>query len=187
MRIAPLAYAAGFALLVACGGPEASQANLTQANGNSASPATAGGAAIVAASPLGKAVSGAPAKKLMHDRHEGMEDIGDAFKVVSREVKAERPDAAKLRENAAIIARLAPQAAGWFPPGTGPDVGKTRAKPEIWKKPRDFAAKTRTFQQAARAFNAAAQRGDMAAITTAHADLGKSCKACHDPYREPEH
>ena len=186
MRIARLAYTVGFASLIACGGPEANPSDNAQAN-NSVATGAAGSAAIAAASPLGKAVSGARAKKLMHDRHEGMEEIGDAFKVISREVKAERPDAAKLRANAAIVARLAPQVSGWFPPGTGPDVGKTRAKPEIWNRPRDFAARTRTFQQAARAFNAAAQRGDIAAIRTAHADLGKSCKACHDPYREPEH
>lgn len=187
MRIAPLAYTAGFALLVACGEPEASQANNSHGKRIPApSAATAGSAAAAAAVPLGKPVSGARAKKLMRDRHEGMEDIGDAFKLISRELKAERPDPAKLRANAAIIARLAPQVSGWFPPGTGPEVGKTRAKAEIWNKPRDFAAKTRTFQQAAKAFNAAARRGDIATIRAAHADLGKSCKACHDPYREPE-
>lgn len=186
MRIAALAYTIAFASLVACGGPQADQSNTAQADANAAATA-AGSAAAVAASPLGKPVSGAQAKKLMHDRHEGMEEIGDAFKVVSREVKSERPDAAKLRDNAAIIARLAPQASGWFPAGTGPDVGKTRAKAEIWAKPQDFAAKNRTFQQAAKAFDAAARRGDIAAIRAAHADLGKSCKACHDPYREPEH
>lgn len=186
MRIAALAFTFSFASLAACGGPEAS--NTAQADGNTtASAAVAGSAAAVAASPLGKPVSGAKAKKLMHDRHEGMEEIGDAFKIVSREAKAERPDTAKLRANAAIIARLAPQASGWFPAGTGPDVGKTRAKREIWAKPQDFAAKTRDFQQAAKAFNAAARSGDIAAIRTAHPGLGKTCKACHDPYREPEH
>lgn len=179
MRIAPFAYTTSFVLLIACGGPEASQANNSQAN-------VAGSAAAVAAAPLGKPVARAQAAKLMHDRHEGMEDIGDSFRVISREVKGDKPDVAKLRKEAATIARLAPHVSGWFPPGTGPDVGKTRAKADVWQKPADFAAKAKTFQQAARSFNAAAARGDMAAIRTAHADLGKSCKACHDPYRAPE-
>ena len=180
----PLIAAAGACVLVAgCGGPETSQANNGQANiGAEASPpATANASA--AAGPLGAPVSGDQAKQLMHERHEGMEEIGDAFKAVSGALKAASPDLGKVREEAATIARLAPEVRGWFPTGTGPDVGKTRAKPEIWQKPDDFAAKRNSFQQAAQAFNAAAERGDMAAIKAAHADLGKRCKACHDLYR----
>jgi cytochrome c556 len=135
---------------------------------------------------LGAAVTGEQAKKLMHDRHEGMEDIGDAMKLLTRELKSHSPNMEKVREGSGTIARLAPQVTGWFPPGTGPDVGKTRAKAEIWQKPDDYVAKRTAFQQAAQAFNAAAQGSDLAAIRNAHGDLGKSCKACHDPYRAEE-
>jgi len=185
MRIALLTAAATLTLLTACSGDDASQANNAQANvGKEAStPSTATATGVT---PLGAAVSGDAATKLMHDRHEGMEDVGDAFKVLTREMKATSPNLPAVRENAAVIARLAPQVSGWFPPGTEPTVGKTRAKPEIWQKPEDFAAKTRDFQQAAQAFNAAAQGGDLTAMKSAHADLGKSCKACHDLYRAPE-
>ena len=79
---------------------------------------------------------------------------------------------------------LAPKVSGWFPPGTGPDVGKTHAKPAIWQKPEDFAAKADAFAKAAASFNTAAQGNDVAAIKAAHGELGKSCKACHDLYRE---
>jgi cytochrome c556 len=65
-------------------------------------------------------------------------------------------------------------------------VGKTEARAEIWQKPEDFAAKTQAFQQAATAFDSAAKGSDLAAIRSAHMDLGKSCKACHDLYREEE-
>ena len=126
------------------------------------------------------------ALKLMHERHEGMEDIGDATKALSREMKADAPDLAAIRTHAATIARLAPQISQWFPAGTGPDVGKTRAKPEIWQKPEDFTAKTRAFQSAAHSFDAAAKAGDVAAIKASFGELGKACKACHDPYRAPE-
>ncbi len=120
----------------------------------------------------------------MHERHEGMEEIGDAMKLVSRELKASSPDLARVRDGAATIERLAPQLSRWFPPGTGPDVGKTEAKAEIWRRPEDFAGKRDSFQTAAQRFNAAAQGTDLAAIRAAHGELGKSCKACHDPYRE---
>ena len=126
------------------------------------------------------------ALKLMHDRHEGMEDIGDAFKVLGREMKADAPDLEAVRTHSATVARLAPEVSRWFPPGTGPDVGKTRAKAEIWQKPEDFAAKTRAFQAATRKFDATAKSGDVAAIKAGFGEVGKTCKACHDPYRSPE-
>lgn len=135
---------------------------------------------------LGAPVSGDQAKKLMHDRHEGMEDIGDAFKAAARWAKSDSPNAVDVREDAAVIARLAPLASGWFPSGTGPDVGKTRAKAEIWQKPDDFAKKMKAMQTEAQRFNAAAQGNDAAAVITAQGELGKTCKACHDDYRGPE-
>src|SRR5687767_6065540 len=138
-----------------------------------------------------RAVAAAPASKeealkLMHERHEGMEDIGDAFKVLGREVKADAPNLEAVRTSAATVARLAPEVSRWFPPGTGPDVGKTRALPAIWQKPEDFAAKTRDFQAAAAKFDATAKAGDVAAIKAGFGEVGKTCKACHDPYRDPK-
>lgn len=184
MRLRLLAATATLTLLAACDAQDGVQV----ANGaNAAANATAtANASAPTKSPLGAPVSGDLAKKVMRDREEGMEDIGDAFKVISREMKAPAPNLAAVRENSAGIARLAPQVTGWFPPGTDPTVGKTRAKPEIWQKPEDFVAKARDFQQAVQVFNAAAQSGDVAAMKSAHADLGKSCKACHDSYRAPE-
>lgn len=173
------------ALVLLAGCREAEQPNgpppqdMTAAVDNRADPSQAGAV-------LGAAIAGEQAKTLMHERHEGMEDIGDAMKVVGRELKGDNPDMAKVRAGAGTIARLAPQVTGWFPPGTGPEAGKTHAKPEIWQNPKDFAAKRATFQQAARDFNVAAGGSDLKAIRAAHADLGKSCKACHDLYREKD-
>ena len=172
-----LIAAAACALIAGCRGQE--QANQAEAPGNQVMPS-----AETRTAGLGDPVDASRAKQLMHERHEGMEEIGDAMKLVSRELKGDSPDLAKVREGAGEIARLAPQASGWFPPGTGPDVGKTEAKAEIWQKPEDFAAKNNAFQQAAQRFNAAAQGQDLVAIRAAHGELGKSCKACHDPYRE---
>ena len=138
------------------------------------------------ASVLGAPVSGEQAKTLMHDRHEGMEDIGDATKATGRTLESSAPDLGVVRASAAKIADLAPKAASWFPAGTGPDVGKTRAKAEIWQKPDDFAAKARAFASAAQSFNTAAQGDDLAAIKASYGEMMKTCKACHQPYRAPE-
>jgi cytochrome c556 len=129
-------------------------------------------------------IAPAKAKAMMHHRHEGMETIGDNFKALRRELGGSSPDMAKVATAAATIDRLAKQSAGWFPAGTGPEAGKTEAKAEIWQKPQDFAAKHAAFQKAASAFNAAAKGGNAGAAKAAFGDLGKSCKACHDLYRE---
>ncbi len=134
-----------------------------------------------AALPKGKALA------IMHDRHEGMEKIGDTNKLLRREITSSSPFMPAIQSGAATIAGLSVRANGWFPKGTGPELGKTGAKPEIWQKPQDFAAKLRGFQAAARAFNAAARSGDMAAIKARYGDLGGTCKACHDLYRSEMH
>ena len=92
-----------------------------------------------------------------------------------------------MRLSAAQIAQLARKASGWFPAGTGPELGKTGAKPEIWQKPQDFAAKLHNFQVAAQVFHAAANAGDAAASRAATADMIQTCKACHDNYRMDMH
>jgi len=181
MRV-PVLVAASALLVSACGQSSEEKSNQAASTGEIAATATA----AATAGPLGKAVSGAQAKKVMHDRHEGMEEIGDAMKLVSGELKKDSPDLAKVRSGAATFARYAPQVKGWYPPGTGPDVGKTRAEVEIWQKPDDFHAKALQFEKSSKAFSAAASGNDLAAIRAAHADLGKACKACHEPYRAPE-
>jgi cytochrome c556 len=183
MRVALLAIP--FALLTACGGAETSEANNGQANSsNSASPATTSNRmAMVAVTK----VSGAEAARIMHERHEGMESIGKNFKAIHRELEAGSPDVALIRSSAKMITDLSRKASGWFPQGTGPDVAKTGAKPEIWQDPKDFAAKLAAFQKAAPAFAAATSGNDIAAIKAHYADLGGTCKACHDKYRSEMH
>jgi cytochrome c556 len=181
-----LTTAGALLLLCACnrGGADGNNA-LAEANasGNQASAAIENAVQQSNATPMQKE----QALALMKERHEGYERIGKSMKIIGRELKAESPDLAAVRQNAAVIASLAPKVPGWFPTGTGPDVGKTGAKAEIWAKPDDFAAKGREFNQAAQAFQAAANGNDLAAIRTAQGNLGKSCKACHDLYREEDH
>jgi cytochrome c556 len=139
--------------------------------------------AVLAAKPLTRA----QALGIMHERHEGMEDVGKQNKVLRRELTASSPDLAAVRGAAATIARHSSEAAHWFPAGTGPELGKTGAKPEIWQKPQDFAVKLRNFQVAAHALDAAAKTGDFNSIKARYAAIGDTCKACHDDYRSEMH
>ena len=148
MRPGLIAFSA-CVVLTACGGPETSQANNSQANiSNTAQPpATANNMAMIAVRPLPRD----QALKVMHARHEGMEAIGKNNKALHRELVSSSPFMPTVRSSAANIAKLAASASGWVPLGTGPDVAKTGAKPEIWQNQAHFLAKLHTFQAAARA------------------------------------
>ena len=197
MRSMFVAAACACVLLGGCnwkaGQANSAQGNISQDNrpppaarsstvtNSAATNGVAGNAMVMLAVPLPRD----RALQVMHVRHEGMEAIGDAFKALHRALGSS--DTATVRANAAKIAQLSQQASVWFPAGTGPDVGKTRAKPEIWQSADDFGSKLRGFQVAAAAFNNAARGSDAAAMNARFNDLGGTCKACHDKYRAEEH
>ena len=174
-------------LLLGCGGPETSQANNAQANvSNTARPSASAAASAVTAVAMSPA-SGDPARAIMHERHEGMESIGKANKTIRDQLQEDSPDLAVVRSNAARIADLSQRASGWFHSGTGPELGKTGAKPEIWQNPQDFLAKLGAFQKAARDFESAADGTDLNAINRRLHDLGRTCNTCHQKYRRDMH
>ena len=143
--------------------------------------------ALIASVAVAKPLSKDAALKVMHERHEGMEAIGKANKVLRRELTADAPNIAEVRSAANTIANLSGKASKWFPQGTGPELGKTGAKPEIWQNQADFSAKLRDFQGATKALQLAAAKADGNAAKARYADLGKTCKACHDLYRMDMH
>ncbi|MDP5240205.1 cytochrome c [Uliginosibacterium sp. 31-16] len=86
------------------------------------------------------------------------------------------------QRHAATIASLSdlPLAAGAYGPGT--DKGApTKADPKVWSEADKFKAAFDKFTLAARALPAAS--ADQGTLKTALADLGKTCKGCHDDYR----
>jgi len=187
MRIAMFAAAGASALLAGCGGPQTSQANNAQANisndsrdSNTAAPSNA--MVMLAAAPTKD-----QALKLMHERHEAMEGLGKAMKTLHRELDSSKPDIGVIRTQTSTMASAGTKIPGWFPVGTGPDVGKTRAKAEIWKQPDVFARKAKDYAAAAQAIDSAASSGDVNKVMALHENVDKACKACHDPFRAPEH
>jgi cytochrome c556 len=162
MRIVPLALAGSLALFATAVATRSSQA---------AAPARGNVAAV------------------MHARHEGMEVIGRNSKTLHRELDGNSPNIATIRASAAQLAGLARQASGWFPVGTGPNVGRTGAKLEIWRPENraDFARKLAAFQRSAQTMRAMTTGNDIDGMRAAYADLGGTCKACHDKYRTEMH
>lgn len=119
-------------------------------------------------------------------RHEHYEELGDAFKAVRDQSKASAPDFAALEKAATVVNEASVDQQKWFPKGTGPEAGKTRALPEIWSKPADFTAAQKMFSDRAPKLLAAAKSKDVAAVTAAFKEVGGSCKNCHDSFRSPE-
>lgn len=120
-------------------------------------------------------------------RHEHYEKLGKAFKAVRDQTSTDAPDFAVLLQNAEIVNEASVNQQQWFPKGTGPEAGKTRALPEIWSKPADFEAAQKMFSDRAPKLLAAAKAKDVDAVKAAFKDLGGSCKNCHDSFRAPEH
>jgi len=182
MRFMTCAAVCGCVLLLGCDA-QSGKANNAQGNISADSPPATAAVAITAAMPTAAPATKAEALKIMHERHEGMEGLGKAAKAIGRELKSDSPNLGAIRASAKTVTRFAPKIPSLFPPGTGPDVGKTGAKPEIWQNPQDFTAKAADFQKVARAFGTAAAGSDVNAIKSSFASLGDSCKACHDKYR----
>lgn len=132
------------------------------------------------------AVLAATPQELQKKRHDHYHELGDAFKAVRDGVKAGTPDWAAIEKAAADVNHASVNQQQWFPKGTGPEAGKTRALPEVWSKPDDFAAATKMFEEKSAALLAVTKTKDVDAVNKAFRDVGGACKNCHDTFRSPE-
>ena len=138
------------------------------------------------AAPVGVLIAAQSALDLQKARHDHYHELGDAFKTVRDQTRAGTPNMAKIKAAAQVINEASIDQGRWFPAGTGPEAGKTRALAEIWARPEDFKAAQKVFSDAAPKLLAAANASDLNAVKSTYGDLGKACKNCHDTFRAPE-
>ena len=119
-------------------------------------------------------------------RHHHYEELGDAFKAVRDNSKGDSPDWAALEKAANTVVAATIDQQQWFPKGTGPETGKTRALPEVWSKPDEFTAAQKMFTDRAPKLLAAVKAKDVAGVQAAFKEVGGACKNCHDTFRAPE-
>lgn len=110
--------------------------------------------------------------------------IGWHWKPLAAMIKGNKPF--KVDEfvyNAEIIAYLnkLPLLAA-FTPGTERGAN-TKARPEIWKDWGDFKLKMDKMQIDLNNLVVASKSGDLSQMKDRFVDAAKSCKACHDDYR----
>lgn len=138
------------------------------------------------AAPVGVLIAASSATDQQKARHHHYHELGDAFKTIRDQARAGQPDLAAIKTAAKVVNDASIDQGRWFPAGTGPEAGKTRALPEIWARPKDFEAAQKVFSDAAPKLLAAANAGDLDAVKTSFGEVGKACKNCHDTFRSPE-
>jgi cytochrome c556 len=145
------------------------------------------GVAIAVAAIAGAAVAAANPADVIHARQAGYKQLGAAFKGLNDQLNSPSPDKAQIAAYARRVNEIAPQIAGWFPKGTGPEAGvKTRAKAEIWQRYGEFQADAKALTVETAKLQATAAGGDIGAIKLQTKAVGAKCGACHTPFREKE-
>ena len=122
-----------------------------------------------------------PAGELKY-RKTTMKSVGGHMGSIVGILKQNTANSANLQVHADGMVALAGITASLFPKGS--NVGETTVLPLVWEKTTEFAAAIKQFQDASMGLSMAAKTGDMAAVGAAVGNLGKSCKNCHENFRE---
>lgn len=139
--------------------------------------------AIVASAAPIQTVSAADVVK---ERRALMKNNGKNVKVIVGYLKKGMGTTADVAASADAIAANAGKIVALYPAGTGSgdNVGKTRAKPEIWSERAKFEAAAGKLKTLAMNLASAARSGDKKAIGAAMGAMGKqSCGGCHRAFR----
>lgn len=87
----------------------------------------------------------------------------------------------QLKLHADSIEGISKVIADLFPEDS--DFGDTRAKEEVWGKPKEFSQAIKDNQQAAAAFSKTVAGGDKTKLADSFKMLSDSCKSCHEKFR----
>lgn len=117
-----------------------------------------------------------------HVRHEAMEEVRDAAKVIGAMLKGEREyDVEAVQTSLDVFDDVSSYFGDLFPEGT--ETGEdTEAAPAIWEDRAGFEAALQEWRDA----SIAAIDADPQTLDAAKPVLGpifKTCKGCHDTYR----
>jgi cytochrome c556 len=117
-----------------------------------------------------------------HIRHELMEDVGKAAKVIGGMLKGEVDyDAAAVTESLTVFQGAAAQLGDLFPAGSESGEG-TEAAPSIWEDRGGFDEAIAKWQQAIESA-VEASPGTLEEAKPVLGPIFQTCKGCHDNYR----
>lgn len=124
------------------------------------------------------------AADVIETRKANFKDLSKANKAIKAALESDPIDFAEVGAQARTLNEKGKHIGQLFPAGTGPEAGeKTDALPAIWANPAKFSAAADKLASSSAALVAAAEASDASATKAAAADVGSSCKGCHDAFR----
>ena len=146
-------------------------------------------AALMVCSMTTLAFADPPPAAQIKPRQDKLRDMGGALKAITDEIKKGRIDWDNaVIPNAQTVKDRSVYILNWFPKGSGPEAHvKTYALPAIWQKFDDFTKQGKQLQADAAKLQQVANAKDEAGLKAQVQTIGKTCKACHDPYRSPDY
>ena len=139
-------------------------------------------ALVIGALPVAQAAD-EPANVIKYRRNV-MKGIGANIANIAMVAKGEVSFAANVPLNARAIRDGVGLIGGLFPAGT--ETGDTNALAKLWQDRAGFEKAARDVLVTADAMVVAADSGDIGEIRTALQALGKTCGACHKPFRKEQ-
>ena len=127
----------------------------------------------------------APAQEegIIKHRQAVMKAVGGHMGAMAAILKGQVKFTGDLKTHARAMADLAGIAARVFPEGS--DFGDTRAKEEIWAKPKEFQKRLAAFKAESAKLTKIADRGDVKAFLDQFKALGKNAYGtCHKAFRK---
>ncbi|MEN9559705.1 MAG: hypothetical protein RLZZ502_916 [Pseudomonadota bacterium] len=105
-------------------------------------------------------------------------NIGNIGAMAQEKRPYNKDEAAKLAANAEKVSAMA---FDFFTPGS--DKGDTKAKANIWAEMDKFQAGGKKMNEEVAKLAMVAKNGDLAALKAQMGEVGKTCKGCHDNYK----
>lgn len=132
---------------------------------------------------ISAAIAHEGATGIVKTRMDAMKAAADALKPVGAMAKGKRPyDASKVAEAARVVHEHAQKIPELFPPDTASK--ESEARDLIWTDWADFKTKAHDLEVASDALTSVAQAGSGDTWKPAFTKVMKTCKSCHERYRE---
>ncbi len=140
--------------------------------------------AVIGAMAAGGIVGGATVALAQDDvikqRQDNRKQAGATMRAIKGVIDS-KGNVGPVVQHAAKLTELDLAFGKMFPAGS--DKGTTKALPVIWTDKAGFEAAGKASDAAYDKLAVAAGSGDLAAVTAAFGEVGKSCGACHDKFR----
>ncbi len=121
-----------------------------------------------------------PGQPVAH-RRAAFKEMIKSFEPMGVMVRGKRYDAAKFASLSASLMALRDAPWQYFTPDT--NYPPSRAKPEVWTQPAEFAARKQAFFDATDKLAAVATTKDAKVAKAAFEEVEKTCRDCHDAFK----